>query len=81
MARKVRRRLSRFRHPRAVRVHEDAMLDSSFRALCDDYRAAAAALEFWSNAGDTRASRMIEEYREILGELGAEILAQIRGLK
>ena len=81
MARKVRRRLSRFRNPRAVRVHEDAMLDSSFRALCDDYRAAAAALEFWSIAGDARAPRMIEEYREILAELGAEILAQIRGLK
>lgn len=56
--------------------------DFQFRAICADYEEAAKALSYWqklAQEGDRKkeAGRYVEEYRSILGELEAEILAHL----
>lgn len=50
--------------------------DAWFRSVCADYEEAAVALRHWQKvAGE--GNRKAEEYANFLGELEAEILAQL----
>jgi uncharacterized protein YdcH (DUF465 family) len=48
--------------------------DPDFRSICDDYDDAQRALKHWEAAGQAAPER-VAEYREILKELEAEVLA------
>lgn len=77
MPHKIGHILGRFRELQAE-IQAAAIRDVRFRALCEDYEAAADALEFWSKSPDTRALKMIREYRRLLIELEAEVFAQVQ---
>ncbi len=47
--------------------------DSNFIETCEDYQEAATALCHWENAGPGYVARA-NEYRDILGEIEADIL-------
>jgi hypothetical protein len=56
--------------------------DAHFRSICMDYEEAARALKYWQKVaqeGDRKkeADRNVEEYASLLGELEAEILADL----
>jgi hypothetical protein len=78
MAHRITRILDRFAELK-TEIQEAALRDARFRGLCEDYEAAAEALEFWTNSTDARRPKMISEYRELLGDLEAEIFTLIRG--
>jgi len=78
MAHKINRILGRFVELKSE-IQEAALRDARFRGLCEDYEAAAEALEFWTKSPDPRAPKMITEYRTLLSDLEAEIFALIRG--
>lgn len=50
--------------------------DAHFRSVCADYEEAAAALRHWRKVA-REGDRKIAEYTQFLGELEAEILAQL----
>ena len=50
--------------------------DPSFRELCADYEAAAAALEHWQSPPQ-RCEAKAGEYQDLLAELEAEIEAAL----
>lgn len=52
--------------------------DASFAAICADYGEAQRALKHWEAAAPAAPER-VGEYRQILSELEAEILAILRG--
>lgn len=77
MPHKIGHILGRFRELQ-VEIQAAAIRDVRFRALCEDYEAAADALEFWSKSTDARSLKMIREYRRLLTELEAEVFAQVQ---
>jgi uncharacterized protein YdcH (DUF465 family) len=54
--------------------------DSCFRSICDDYDEAQRALKYWEAAGQAAPGRA-EEYREIVKELEAEVLAILQAFE
>lgn len=52
----------------------------NFRSLCEDYDLAAEALRYWQRADAPQAPQRIEEYRNLLDELEAEIRSEIARL-
>jgi len=50
----------------------------SFRGLCRDYLACAAAVARWQERGSEEARLRRDEYSELLAELTSEIEAQLR---
>jgi hypothetical protein len=50
--------------------------DEHFRSICGDYELAMEALRRWERVAKEGTQRM-EEYTSFLGELEAEILAQL----
>ncbi|MGE3990843.1 hypothetical protein [Pseudorhodoplanes sp.] len=61
---------------REFEIRQRCIRDPEFRSVCADYEEAAAALQHWQKA-EAEADRRVEEYRSLLEELGAEILAQL----
>jgi hypothetical protein len=51
--------------------------DAGFRSICSDYGEARRALEYWQAAGPAAPERAAE-YRQIVSELEAEILAILK---
>jgi uncharacterized protein YdcH (DUF465 family) len=54
--------------------------DSCFRSICDDYSEAQRALKYWEAVGQAAPGR-VEEYREMVKELEAEVLAILQGFE
>ena len=54
--------------------------DPDFRSICDDYGEAQRALKHWEAAGQAAPGR-VEEYREMLKELEAEVLAILQAFE
>ena len=54
--------------------------DPDFRSICDDYGLAQRALKHWEAAGQAAPER-VEEYRQILKELEAEVLAILQAFE
>ena len=52
--------------------------DASFRSICEDYGEAQRALKHWEAAAPAAPER-VAEYRQILSELEAEVLAVLKG--
>ena len=77
MAHPLNRLLSRFANLKSE-IRHGALRDAHFRALCEDYEAAAAALEFWTNSADRRRSERQREYLELIARLEDEIVARCR---
>jgi hypothetical protein len=50
--------------------------DADFRAVCDDYEEALRALRHWQATGDEAKT---EDYRQLVDDLGAEVLAIVDG--
>lgn len=65
--------LPEHRHP----IRERMRIDQEFRSLCEDYGEAFEALRRWEGSDDSHRSARIEEFRRLLGELEAEILAEL----
>ena len=57
---------------RRLRAH-----DASFRSICGDYGEARRALKHWEAAAPAAPER-VAEYRQILSELEAEVLAILK---
>ncbi|MDX1424180.1 MAG: hypothetical protein R3322_13640 [Kiloniellales bacterium] len=51
-------------------------VDPSFRELCQDFEAAAAALDYWQ-APSRRSAQRIKDYRDLVSELEMEIEAAL----
>jgi hypothetical protein len=56
--------------------------DTHFSSICQDYEEAVRALRYWQNAAQAgerkrEADRKAQEYASFLGELEAEILANL----
>ncbi len=71
----VRSILARFPQ-RELDIRRRCADDAHFRAVCRDYEEAAAALRYWQSVSSDYAPR-VEEYRNFLVELEAEILARL----
>ena len=54
--------------------------DPDFRSICDDYGLAQRALKHWEAVGQAAPGR-VEEYREIVQELEAEVLAILQAFE
>jgi hypothetical protein len=54
--------------------------DPDFRSICDDYGEAQRALQYWEAVGQAAPGR-VEEYREMVKELEAEVLAILQGFE
>lgn len=52
--------------------------DPEFYALCQEYEMCVDALRYWSTADVPEAVARIEEYRNLVRELEAEIAADLR---
>jgi hypothetical protein len=61
---------------RELDIRWHCAVDARFRSVCRDYEEAAAALRYWRTVASGHGSR-IEEYESFLGELEAEIRAQL----
>jgi hypothetical protein len=61
---------------RELDIRRRCVRDAQFRSVCADYEEAATALRYWEK-GATEGDRKVEEYKNFLGELEAEILAQL----
>ncbi len=61
---------------RELEIRRRCAQSVQFRSVCADFEEAAKALRYWQGAG-RGGDRMVEEYIELLGELEAEILAQL----
>jgi hypothetical protein len=48
--------------------------DSEFQEVCRDYAEACRALDYWRAISEESVERIAEQYRDLLRELGAEIL-------
>ena len=70
---KYRRRRTRF-PLRELEIRRQSARDPKFEEICRDYDEALMALRRWEGAGPAGATRA-EDYRRILEELEAEILA------
>ena len=63
---------------RELEIHRRCARDPKFAEICEDYGEALQALRHWEGAGPAGAARA-EEYRRILEELEAEMLAILDG--
>ena len=72
---KIRSIVARFPQ-RELDIRRRCARDARFRAICADYEEAAAALRYWQRVGK-EGDRRVAEYANFLGELEAEILAQL----
>ena len=54
-------------------IYREYERSGSFRALCEDFRTCAEALERWEESDAPGASTRVVEYRQCLGELKTEI--------
>lgn len=63
------------REPAVERLHREC---ESFRGLCRDYLACAAALARWQESSSQEAPSRAQEYSALLNELEAEIETQLR---
>jgi len=54
-------------------IRKLAVSDTSFRAICDDYATAAAALRRWEASTDTQSRERQAEYRYLLESLEGEV--------
>jgi hypothetical protein len=61
---------------REFEIRQRCARDDQFRSVCLDYQEAAAALRHWRKAAKEGDQR-VAEYTHFLGELEAEILAQL----
>jgi hypothetical protein len=61
---------------RELDIRRRCSRDAHFRSVCVDYEEAAAALRHWQKVAK-EGDRRVEEYRQFLGELEAEILAEL----
>ena len=52
---------------------EDAFRDQRFQELCEDYRRCDVALDRWKRETGAGTTVRLEEYSELLKELGQEI--------
>lgn len=68
--------LDRLPHQRRA-LRERMLRDPSFRAICADYGAAVEALSGWESSSEPEASLRAQEFRELVTELQAEILAAL----
>lgn len=57
----------------AFEVRRRCVLDPEFRAICEDYAAATAALTHWE-----RDQSKAEDYRRLIRELEDEVLEYLR---
>ena len=55
--------------------------DPDFRSICDDYGLAQRALKHWEAVGQAAPPGRVEEYREIVQELEAEVLAILQAFE
>jgi hypothetical protein len=51
---------------------------AAFGSLCEDYAIAVTALRAWELSAHPKAPARVTEYRELVAELEAEILAQLQ---
>ena len=58
-------------------IERACVASESFRGLCRDYLACAAALARWQESGSEEARLRVEEYSELLDELAKEIQAHL----
>ena len=63
---------------RELEIRRRCARDPNFAEICEDYGEALQALRHWEGAGPAGATRA-EEYRQMLEELEAEILAILDG--
>ena len=59
---------------RELEIHRLHQHDPEFAAVCEDLADALAALEHWRAVG---AGARVEEYRDLVDELAAEVLAAL----
>ena len=65
------------RYPaRELEIHRLGARDPEFLAACEDFADALAALDHWQAMGDRAAGRA-EEYRALVAELAAAVLAAL----
>ena len=63
---------------RELEIHRRCVRDPKFAEICEDYGVALVALRHWEGAGPGGTTQ-VEDYRRILGELEAEVLAILDG--
>lgn len=61
---------------RELDIRRRCSRDAHFKSICMDYEEAAAALRHWLKAAG-EGDRKVDDYRQFLGELEAEIVAQL----
>jgi hypothetical protein len=61
---------------REFEIRRRCVRDADFRSICENYEEGAVALRHWQKAAK-QGDRRVEEYTDFLGELEAEILAQL----
>ena len=62
--------------PRAqLAIHRRCLQDPEFRAICEDYEDAAAALAKWKTAEGNGTK--VTQYRELLSDLEQELLEKL----
>jgi hypothetical protein len=58
-------------------IRRRCICDPGFRSICSDYEEAAVALRYWKQRSSKEGDQKVAEYTNFLGELEAEILAQL----
>ena len=61
---------------RELEIHRLSARNPNFLAACEDFADALAALGHWRSMGDGAGERA-EEYRQLVDELAAEVLAAL----
>ena len=55
--------------------------DSEFLALCEDHDACVDALRYWTQSKESEADTRVNEYRDLIRELGEEILQALEDVE
>jgi hypothetical protein len=56
-------------------IRERMRVNQEFRFLCEDFGEAFEALQYWKGSTDVRQAKRVEEFRGLMDDLAAEILA------